>query len=83
MLDKAGFKVEEAIDRVCDNNLTKFPPASETIVVAGDLVLTKNEEYNAWVLKDSNGKGKKPPNYVSVNLDGLYPIDFFKGASIE
>lgn len=83
MMEAAGFNVEEALERICKNNLEKYPSADEPIVVQGDLTVKKNEEYNCWVIKDANGKVKRPSNFISVNLDGLYPTDFFKGVSIE
>ena len=79
MMEAAGFNVEEALERICQNNLEKYPSADEPIVIQGDLTVKKNEEYNCWVITDTKGKVKKPPNFVSVNLDGLYPTDFFKG----
>lgn len=79
MAEAAGFDVNEALKRVCANNLEKYPSADEKIVVAGDLTVTKNEEYNCWVLKDQNGKVKKPPSFVNVDLEGLFPKNFFEG----
>lgn len=78
-LDEAGFEVGDALERVCHNNLSKFPSASEPIVVAGEYKLEKNEEYNVWVLKNENGKIMKPPCYEKVSLDGLYNEEFFEG----
>lgn len=49
-----GADVEGACHEVADNNLTKFSYDQET----GEFI----------VLRDENGKVKKPPNYKSVSL---------------
>lgn len=74
-LDHAGFEVERALKRVTENNLTKFP-ASLTEV---DYELIKKEGWykrfnlaeGCFVLKDVNGKIRKPFAYKNVSLEGL------------
>lgn len=73
-LHKAGFKVKEGLQRVGENNLTKFPTTEPNMSMYPDgWVKTYNEEYNVWIIKDSLGKVRKPLDYHSVNLQDLAP----------
>lgn len=78
MLEANGYNVEEAIERVCANNLSKFVPVGSPLKYAKGITKTLNEEYQVYVLKDENMKVRKPSNFVSVVLDDLVPQDFFK-----
>lgn len=69
-LEAAGYDVETAIERVNANNLSKFPKE----VSEADKALytvTLNEQYNRYVLKDGNGKVRKPSTFASVDLSDL------------
>jgi NTP pyrophosphatase (non-canonical NTP hydrolase) len=79
-LDAAGFDVEEALKRVCENNLSKFPVindythegirpegSEDTVSECGHVVFKRN----------SDGKVMKPTNFVPVNINALAPGDFF------
>ena len=67
-----GYNVAEALDRVNDNNLSKFPvnlePADENRYWP-----EFNDKHNRWVLKDETGKVRKPADFVSVDLTGCIP----------
>jgi hypothetical protein len=70
--EKLGYNVEEAMERVNLNNLSKF----KTTVLPEDgakWIVTRNERYGRYVLKDENGKVRKPADYVSVDLSDLIP----------
>lgn len=73
-----GINVGEAVNRITDNNLSKFPEyttkeALETV----KLYLDKGEGVIACdvmgklVVKDLNGKIRKPASFVPVNLSDL------------
>ena len=84
-LQHFGFNVEEALQRVTQNNMSKFP----SIVPAQDMnwyekqgwVTDWNEKYNRFVIRDSNGKTRKPVDFAPVVLDDLVPGDFFRGTN--
>lgn len=74
-LEKLGFDVNEALVRVNANNLSKYPTVQ---TFADDLVpegatATFNRAHGRWVMKDVNGKVKKPTNFVSVDIGDLAP----------
>lgn len=79
----AGFDVSEAIDRVNANNFEKFP--SEITVSDAEYYTEQgwdvqvNEKYNSLVLKDVNGKIRKPLGFKSVEISDLVPEGFFGG----
>ena len=81
-MQAAGFNVNKAIERVCENNLTKFP---NEIDACGDQHyaeqgwnIFQNFEYDCYVLKDKNGKIRKPLNFKAVDISDLVPENFFK-----
>jgi hypothetical protein len=71
-LEALGVDMEDAIDQVCDNNLSKFMPYEtgwQSQVPQGCDVEVKN---GRLVIKDINtGKIKKPLNFVPVNLSNV------------
>ncbi len=73
-LSAQGYDVAEALTRVCANNMDKFP----TVVKQDDLQkgwdVVYNAEYNVCILKDENGKIRKPKNFVSVYLADCVPL---------
>ncbi len=81
-----GFDVEEALKRVCDNNLEKFPQAPETGPSAAQMLFlqpdgttaTYHQPANCYVYKDKNGKVKKPVGFKPVELQDLCPKDIWK-----
>lgn len=72
-LEAAGYNVAHALGRVNANNLSKFPKVGELFPYNPDFNLTLNEKYQRVVLKDGNGKVRKPDNFVAVDLSDLVP----------
>lgn len=74
-LEAAGFDVQRALKRVCENNLTKFPAtmSSEDHAWAKNegYAVNYNVDYGRYVLKDSAGKVRKPADYKNVKLGDL------------
>lgn len=71
-LEAQGYDVATALDRVNENNLSKFPKS----ILPEDAQkhnVTFNEEYNRYVLKGENGKVKKPVDFCGVYLTDLIP----------
>lgn len=78
VLEKAGFNVERGMKKVAQNNLTKYTSFYPTVVNAGYSV-TFNDKHSVYVLKDENGKIRKPFEFESVDLSDCLPKkDFFK-----
>ena len=78
-LEAAGFNVEEALKRVCDNNMAKFPLAVElpsTCPEGSDVSLSSCGKHIIYK-RNSDGKVTKPTNFVSVDLEGLAPEGYF------
>lgn len=80
-LELNGMKVEEALARVNDNNLDKFPTIEEfdknpdMCPPNGEPVATT---FNRVVFKrDYDGKVMKPTTYTAVNIVDCVPEDFF------
>jgi hypothetical protein len=80
-MSAAGFDVDEALKRVCINNLTKYP----TEMLRDDLDeygklgwdVLYNNEYDCYVLKDKNAKIRKTIGFVPVEISDLVPENFF------
>lgn len=77
-LEASGYNVAEAMKRVTDNNLSKFPDdAPPTIPVPVEWneqwTLIHNRQHKVLVWRDGNGKIRKPHGYQSVDLHGLTP----------
>lgn len=83
-MEVAGFNVDEALKRVCENNLEKFPKTIPIPAAASYFdnkwQVKYNSKYDCYVLKDQNGKIRKPLGFQSVVLDDLVPKSFFGGA---
>jgi hypothetical protein len=77
----AGFKVDEALERVCLNNMAKYPSEMskeelDNCDKQGWDVLY-NIDCECYVLKDKNGKIRKPLGFKSVEISDLVPDNFF------
>jgi hypothetical protein len=72
-LEAAGYNVAHALGRVNANNLSKFPKVGELLSNKNGFTVTLNEKYQRIVLKDENGKVRKPDNFVAVDLSDLVP----------
>jgi hypothetical protein len=73
ILEAMGYDVAEAIKRVCDNNLSKFPSLDAGCAYNKEFELSVNEKYNVYVIRDKNGKIRKPEGFVSVDLSDCVP----------
>lgn len=80
MVDEVS-KARESLLEICDNNLTKFiqvsdPNANEIIkssieqyaAEGVEITAELNRVFGVYVLKDQNGKIRKPSNYKAVDL---------------
>lgn len=72
-LEAFGFNVSHALGRVNANNLSKFPKVGELFGNKNGYTVTLNEKFQRVVLKDENGKVRKPDNFVAVDLSDLVP----------
>lgn len=74
-LEAQGYDVEEALFRVCDNNMNKFPTTDGNKTSTWNPAYTAhfNKKYKVLVLKDQNGKIRKPDGFVPVDLSDLVP----------
>ena len=71
-LEAQGYNVEDAMTAVCENNLSKF---KSTVSKADKerYTVSLNNKHKVFVLKDDNGKIRKPDSYESVNLTMFVP----------
>ena len=83
-LKEMGIDVEEAMQRIAENNLSKFPECSDYVIDSTvDLYDKKGvkinysfarsplDDYKVVVFKDENGKIRKPFGFESVTLKDL------------
>jgi len=82
-LEMLDVNMEEAIHRVCDNNMQKFPEVSEESFQDGSVFdlfpdgCSGEIAYGRLVIKDKvTGKIRKPTNFNPVDLTNV--PDFFK-----
>ena len=84
-LQHYGFNVEEALQRVAQNNMSKFPSVIPAVEMnwyeKQGWVVDWNEKYSRFVIRDNNGKTRKCIDFVPVVLDDLVPGDFFQGVN--
>ena len=74
ILEAKGFDVSKALLKVGDNNLSKFPTTEPNMADYNPRwTKTYNEKFGVWVLKDENGKVRKPHDYVPVDLSDCIP----------
>ena len=72
ILEALKYNVEDAMTAVCENNLSKF---KSTVSKADKerYTVSLNNKHKVFVLKDGNGKIRKPDSYESVNLTMFVP----------
>lgn len=75
-LEAAGFDVAKAMRKVDENNLSKFP-YSCGFQHDPEFNITLNDKHQRWVIKDENGKVRKPADFEPVDLSDCVPKDFF------
>jgi len=83
MLEKKGYDVENALIHVGENNLEKFISFDDPCLVQetvdfyaeqGVKVTAENNmEYEFTVIKDENGKIRKPVGYVKADVSKFIP----------
>lgn len=82
-LEAMGFNVGEAMHLVAQNNLEKYPTniedVAETLALYDDAGVECAYEFNSnhgmYVVKDSNGKVRKPIHYKSVDINHCAPVE--------
>jgi hypothetical protein len=80
-LENLGVDVSKALTDTGYNNLTKFPrkPAVAHATVemykqqGVDVTSSFNEEHNCFVIRDNQGKIRKPQGFLSNDLSGCVP----------
>lgn len=80
-LEQLGVDVSKACNQVCEDNLMKFPhkleDAQETVRFYNakntNVHYAFNEQYSKYVIKDENGKIRKPHNFVPTDLTCYVP----------
>ena len=82
-LEVAGYNMEAVIDAVCENNLSKYIPINTVVHYDPEFTKTLNEKHQVFVLRDKNGKIRKPSNFTPVNLYGLVPKTFFEETTYD
>ena len=72
-LESLGYNVKEAMQRVDENNLTKFPKTLQGLTFSSNFTSYKNDKYQRYVIKDYYGKVRKYDNFPKVDLLDLVP----------
>lgn len=80
-LEQLGVNIHKASNQVCENNLTKFPTseyeATETVKFYNNTNVNVhyvfNHDYSKYVIKDENGKVRKPFNFIPTDLSSYVP----------
>lgn len=70
-LEAAGVDIREALDRVNQNNLSKFVPLDIALNYNPEYTVTIDEKSQRRILKNDAGKVMKPNNFVPVDLSDL------------
>lgn len=83
MLEKKGYDVENALVHVGENNLEKFISFDDPCLVQETVdfyaeqgikvTAENNTEYEFTVIKDENGKIRKPVGYVKADVSKFIP----------
>lgn len=80
-LEASGYDVGEAMKRVTNNNLTKFVESLDISFACQNNYKCVIEDFDGVPVKsyrDINGKLRKGPDYVSVEIEDCAPKEFFK-----
>lgn len=80
-MQRAGFDIDTALKLVNENNLSKYPPTVSIPAAASYFenkwTVVYNKTYDCYVLKDGNGKIRKPIGFQPVDIVDCLPSDFF------
>ena len=80
-LEKLGARVDVAMVKTADNNLSKFPTTIDEVeqtqkfykvVKNKDTTFGYNPEYKRYVVRDMNGKYLKPSSFVENDLSDCF-----------
>ena len=80
-LEALGARVDKAMVKTADNNLSKFPTTLEEVqqtqefyktVKNKETVFGYNSDYKRYVVRDMNGKYLKPSSFVENDLSGCF-----------
>lgn len=80
-LEALGARVDVAMVKTADNNLSKFPTTLEEVqqtqefyktVKNKDTVFGYNSDYKRYVVRDMNGKYLKPSSFVENDLSDCF-----------
>lgn len=87
VLESGGVNIDKALTRVCDNNLSKFPPTfqhnSDPELQPEGTECVETPYGHVVYKRLSDGKVMKPTTFVPVNLAGTFPITFFGSVAQE
>jgi len=80
-LEQLGCDVEGAVKHVGEENLTKYPNSQEIAAATISFYNSKNvntyweynKDYERYVIKDSNGKIRKPVNFIPTDFTQYVP----------
>lgn len=73
-LEAQGYNIEEALARVCENNMSKFPSiAGKENVWPSEFQSFFNKKYQVLVLKNKHGKVIKPSGFKPVDISDCVP----------
>ena len=80
-LEALGARVDKAMVKTADNNLSKFPTTLEEVqqtqefyktVKNKETVFGYNSDYKRYVVRDMNGKYLKPSSFVENDLSDCF-----------
>jgi len=72
-LEAKGYDVATALARVNANNLSKFPKFIAAEDMRDGYTVAVNKLHGRYVIKDNNGKVRKPTSFQAVDLSDLVP----------
>ena len=80
-LENQGIDMSKAMELIAENNLSKYTMnayiADASVLEYKEkgieVVSEFNKEHCVYVLRDTNGKIRKPNNFKSVSIDGCIP----------
>lgn len=74
-LEAQGYNVEEALARICENNMSKFPSitGNKENVWPPEFQSMFNKKYQVLVLKNKYGKIMKPTGFKPMDISDCVP----------
>lgn len=84
-LQRLGARVDVAMVKTADNNLSKFPISLEEVektqefykgVKNKETIFGYNSDYKRYVVRDMNGKYLKPSSFVENDLSDCFDKEF-------